>query len=45
MNAVKEIFTKYNDKISRTQYQHFYPVSTLHMNDENYIIEFILMMN
>jgi len=35
MNAVKEIFTKYNDKISRVQYKRFDPIVTLHLNEEN----------
>jgi hypothetical protein len=35
MYQTKQIFEKYNNEISRIQYRHFNPTSTLNLNDEN----------
>jgi hypothetical protein len=35
MFKTKEIFSKYEDEVSQLQFRNFYPISTLHLNDEN----------
>jgi hypothetical protein len=35
MNTVKDIFKKYDDEISRSQYRNFDPTSNQNLNNEN----------